>query len=97
MLITEEDYFEKPQTGSIPGIRDPWYFVIPHPPTAHPPYFAMSEDLLPTGQYYIRNVESYAGRHLAEDKSLLPKRVYCPTDRNLELASIACHIMLRYY
>jgi hypothetical protein len=41
----------------------------------------MSTDLvLSTGQYYIRNQEKFAGRNAREDKSLLPKGVYCPTD-----------------
>jgi Peptidase inhibitor I66 len=40
----------------------------------------MSTDLLPTDQYYIRNEQTFAGRNRREDFSLLPKRVYCPTD-----------------
>ena len=42
----------------------------------------MSEaDLIPTGQYYIRSSEDvFAGRNKAEDLSLNPKRVFCPTD-----------------
>ena len=35
---------------------------------------------LPTGEYYIRNEGTFAGRNLREDKSLRPKKVYCPTD-----------------
>jgi hypothetical protein len=51
-----------------------------HLSTAHQSYFAMSTDLLPSGVYYIRNEEKFAGRSLPEDKSLLPKRVLCPSD-----------------
>jgi hypothetical protein len=41
----------------------------------------MSTDLvLSTGQYHIRNQETFAGRNAREDASLLPKKVYCPTD-----------------
>ncbi|KIM41154.1 hypothetical protein M413DRAFT_11330 [Hebeloma cylindrosporum] len=40
---------------------------------------------LPSDQYYIRNGESFAGRDHREDRSLLPKRVNCPTDGYLEL------------
>jgi len=35
---------------------------------------------LPTDQYYIRHQETFAGRNRVEDRSLLPKRVNCPTD-----------------
>jgi hypothetical protein len=41
----------------------------------------MSE-LLSTAQYYIRNDNLFAGRNIREDKSLLPKRVFCPTDND---------------
>jgi hypothetical protein len=47
----------------------------------------MSDFKLPTDQYYIRNEETFAGRDRHEDLSLLPKRVNCPTDGDLELAS----------
>ena len=40
----------------------------------------MSDLKLPTGEYYIRNGETFAGRNLTEDKSNLPKIVTCPTD-----------------
>jgi hypothetical protein len=46
---------------------------------------------LPTDQYYIRNEEQFAGRKLAEDKSLNPKRVYCPTGSpDIDLVSPLC-------
>jgi hypothetical protein len=35
---------------------------------------------LPSGRYFIRNEGAYAGRNLHEDRSLLPKKVFCPTD-----------------
>jgi hypothetical protein len=44
-------------------------------------------DKLPTDQYYIRNGDTFAGRNLREDRSLLPKAVYCPTDGDNELVS----------
>ena len=48
----------------------------------------MSEaEILPTDQYYIRSEDDPAGRNLREDKSLFPKRVFCPTDTDLELVS----------
>jgi hypothetical protein len=47
----------------------------------------MSDNKLPSGQYYIRNAETYAGRNRVEDRSLNPKRVNCPTDGPPELAS----------
>jgi hypothetical protein len=50
----------------------------------------MSDNLnlnLPTDQYYIRNGDSFAGRNRLEDKSLHPKKVFCPTDGGAELAS----------
>ena len=42
----------------------------------------MSTDVLTTGTgtYYILNEGTFAGRNLREDRSLLPKGVYCPTD-----------------
>ena len=49
----------------------------------------MSKAPLTTGTYYIRNEELFAGRNLKEDKSLLPKGVYCPTDEpEAQLVSI---------
>jgi len=39
-------------------------------------------DKLSTAQYYIRNDNLFAGRNIREDKSLLPKRVFCPTDND---------------
>ena len=59
----------------------------------------MSEDLLPTDQYYIRNGQTFAGRNRIEDKSLHPKKVYCPTDGDVELASSlfkCCHLTLTF-
>jgi hypothetical protein len=35
---------------------------------------------LPSGRYLIRNEGAFAGRNLREDRSLLPKRVFCPPD-----------------
>jgi len=35
---------------------------------------------LPTGQYCIRNGDAFADRNRAEDLSLNPKEVFCPTD-----------------
>ncbi|KIM41176.1 hypothetical protein M413DRAFT_11342 [Hebeloma cylindrosporum] len=46
---------------------------------------AEPEIKLPSDQYYIRNGELFAGRNHREDRSLLPKRVNCPTDGDLEL------------
>ena len=45
-------------------------------------YFAMSADplVLPTGQYFIRNEETFAGRNLVEDRTGHPKAVFCPAD-----------------
>ena len=54
-------------------------------------YFTMSDSaILPSDQYYIRNQETFAGRNHVEDRSLNPKKVYCPTDGDLELASHLC-------
>jgi Peptidase inhibitor I66 len=50
----------------------------------------MSDNLnlnLPTNWYYIRNGDSFAGRDRLEDKSLHPKKVFCPTDGSADLAS----------
>jgi len=40
----------------------------------------MSE-ILPSGQYFIRCEDVFAGRNFVEDRSGNPKRVYCPADR----------------
>jgi len=49
----------------------------------------MSEaQILSSGQYYIRCEDVFAGRNLAEDFSLLPKRVLCPTDTKPDLWEI---------
>ncbi|KAF8586588.1 hypothetical protein K439DRAFT_1614970 [Ramaria rubella] len=44
-------------------------------------------DKLHTGQYYIRNVKTFAGRNLREDKSFNRKPVSCFTDTDEETAS----------
>lgn len=47
----------------------------------------MSDAELPTGYYYIRNAETFAGRNRVEDRSLRPKRVNCPPDDPPEVVS----------
>lgn len=47
----------------------------------------LEDSELATNQYYIRNKDTFAGRNLREDRSLLPKRVVCPTDGAPDLAS----------
>lgn len=55
------------------------------------PYFTMSN--LSYGVYFIRNRDIPANRNLAEDRSLLPKRVYCPSDHeDAEMVSALNHI-----
>jgi len=39
-------------------------------------------DKLPSGQYFILNDKLFAGRNFREDKSIMPKRVFCPTDHD---------------
>src|SRR5258707_14327203 len=44
--------------------------------------------LLPTGQYFIRNEETFVDRNLVEDRTGHPKAVFCPADvHEAQLAS----------
>jgi hypothetical protein len=51
--------------------------------------------LLSTGQYYIRNEETFAGRNRREDKSLHPKKSICPTDDAWASWLVICILWLR--